>query len=145
MLRPSSVENEYYLTGDKPGTLQYNIDQNTIRNYILPENLEDCGFYQILENYDDIRLKITPHTKANINWEIILAMRCVGINGEIWLKCALLNKNNNKIALLTSTDKKITLIDKIHRAIKTIGGEYFVGHFRMSAPVVFWKTLQDII
>jgi hypothetical protein len=63
--------------------------------------------------------------------------------GEIWLKAALLNKKTGKVALLTTTNDKSNLERRNHRAVKTITGKWFVGHYRMSAPVIFWKELKN--
>jgi hypothetical protein len=66
-----------------------------------------------------------------------------GDEGEIWLKAALLNKETGKIALLTATNSKQNLERRRARSVKTVDGEWFVGHYRMGAPVVFWKELKN--
>jgi hypothetical protein len=65
------------------------------------------------------------------------------VDGIIWLKSALLNKNTGKVALLTSTNNKTNLERTNGRSVKTLDGEWVVGHYRMSAPVAFWRELQN--
>ena len=62
-------------------------------------------------------------------------------NGVTWLKAALQNRNTGKIALLTSTNSK----EILNRPIRTLDSEWFVGHYRMSAPIVFWQELVNRI
>jgi hypothetical protein len=62
---------------------------------------------------------------------------------EIWVKVACLNIDTGKLALISTTNKKEHITSKGHRAIKTTGGEWFVGHYRMLAPEMFWMELRD--
>ena len=63
-------------------------------------------------------------------------------DGVRWMKAALQNKITGKIALLTSTNCK----EQLNRPISTLeGSEWFVGHYRMSAPIIFWKELKNRI
>jgi hypothetical protein len=61
--------------------------------------------------------------------------------GGNWIKSALYNKENGRIALMTSCDKK----DLFPRAIHTKDAKWFVGHYRMSAPLYFWRELSELL
>jgi hypothetical protein len=142
MISTSSINNEYYF-GDLPGNLQYEKDPQELLALQLPDDTEDCGFKLCEHSAENLR-RITPHTRSAVDWKILLMMSKEQ-DGEIWLKAALLNKATCKIALLTSTNNKENLERRQNRAIKTIDGVWFVGHYRMSAPVVFWRELQNRI
>ncbi len=84
--------------------------------------------------------RVTPNTKnGKKDWKILLIMKSERENGVIWLKAALQNRKTGKIALLTSTNSK----EQLNRPIKTLDSEWFVGHYRMSAPIVFWRELVN--
>ena len=136
MLRLSSIPNEYYF-GDKPGTLQYRKNSKELLALEMPENNEDCGYSFCEQSLENLR-RITPCAQKDSNWKILLMMRSER-DGEIWLKSALQDRITGEVALLTTTNKK----EKLNRPIKTLDGTWFVGHYRMSAPVVFWKELQN--
>jgi hypothetical protein len=149
MLKKSSIQNEYYF-GDLPGRLQYNID---ILNYNLPnEDIITDGWRLITYNLSDIKFlginhpyvrRLIPHTKKDISYIPLLIM-IKEKDGEIWLKGALLNPLTKKIALLTSTNHKQNITRSGHRAIKSLEDSWFIGHYRMSAPITFWALLQSI-
>jgi hypothetical protein len=136
MLKPSSVPNEYYF-GDLPGTLQYKMKPDDLLLLDLPKNTETCGYNLSSHSAENLK-RITPHTKKQL-WRILLMMESKRDNGEIWLKAAIQDRTTGDIALLTSTNKK----EKLKRPIKTMDETWFVGHYRMSAPVVFWEELQN--
>jgi len=140
MIKASSVPNQYYF-GDKPGTLQYKKEKQELIDCLLVEDANDCGFslcHHSLENLN----RITPITQRNTDWKILLMMKAE-VGDEIWMKAALLNNATGKIALLTSTNSSDNIEKRGSRAIKTVDGTWFVGHYRMSAPVVFWRELQN--
>ena len=140
ILSPSSITNEYYF-GDLPGTIQYKKEPEELINLQIPDNSNDRGFTLCEHNLENLH-RIIPHTQKIANWKILLMMS-TEVDGEIWLKAALLNKTTGKVALLTSTNKKENLLRREHRAIETHDGTWFVGHYRMSAPVVFWRELKN--
>jgi hypothetical protein len=61
----------------------------------------------------------------------------------IMLKGALQNRNTNKIALITTANSKQFHLDNNHRCIKSLDDEWFVGHYRMVAPLLFWNELKN--
>lgn len=141
MLRLSSIPNEYYL-GDLPGTIQYNKELQDIISLDCDKEGDHCGYHLCDHSIDNLRRTI-PYTQRNKEWKIILMMKKEESNGEIWMKSALLNKKTGKIALLTTTNNRINLEKDHHRPVKTIDGKWFVGHYRMSAPIYFWKELKN--
>ena len=136
MIKPSSIPNEYYF-GDKPGTLQYKKKSDDLLSIELPENTEARGLYLCEHSLENLR-RITPLAQKKTDFKILLMMSAEK-DGEIWLKAALQDRTTGNIALLTATNKKEILT----RPIKTLDGTWYVGHYRMSAPVVFWKELQN--
>lgn len=143
MLKESSISHEYYL-GDLPGMLQYKKDPEEIINCITPDDDEDRGF-RLCEHSKKNLNRVIPLSQKKVDWKILLMMSREDDNGEIWLKAALQNKKTGNIALLTSTNNPSNLIKRGNRSVKTLDGEWFVGHYRMSAPIVFWKELKNRI
>jgi hypothetical protein len=142
MVKLSSIPHEYYL-GDLPGSLQYSKDVQDIIDTNLESDIDDTCGYVLCEQSHENLMKVTPITQQKTDWSILLMMRKEGENGEIWLKAALLNRNTGKVALLTSTNNRMNLEKRGHRPVKTIDGIWFVGHYRMSAPIVFWRELKN--
>ena len=136
MLNLSSIPNEYYF-GDRPGTLQYQKTSDELLALELPNNNEDCGYSLCEHSLENLR-RITPCTQKKSNWKILLMIRYER-DGEIWLKAALQDRVTGNIALLTTTNNK----ENLKRPVKTLDGTWFVGHYRMSAPVLFWRELQN--
>ena len=136
MIKPSSIPNEYYF-GDKPGTLQYKKKSDDLLAIELPKNTETRGWCLSEHSLENLR-RITPVTQKKTGFKILLMMRHEE-DGIIWLKGALQNRITGDIALLTATNKK----ENLKRPVKTLDGAWYVGHYRMSAPVVFWKELQN--
>ena len=68
---------------------------------------------------------------------------------DTWLKGAFVNKVSGEIALLTSASSAMAIRERHPnrrgRPVKTHDGTYYVGHYRMGAPAIFWKTLQAIL
>jgi hypothetical protein len=137
----STVPNAYYF-GDLPGILQYNKDPEELLAIELPENSDDCGYKLCEHSFENLQ-RIIPCTKKITEWKILLMMRAELNDGEIWLKAALQNKTTGKVALLTSTNDKGNLERNGSRAVKTHDGVWFVGHYRITAPVVFWRELKN--
>jgi len=143
MLKASSIAHEYYC-GDLPGNLQYNKDPEELLALELPEDHEDPDGFRLCEHSMENLQRVTPYTRKNVNWKILLMMKVERDDGrKIILKAALQDRVTGKITLLTSTNDRAHLESNGHRAVKTVDGTWFVGHFRMCAPVVFWKELQN--
>lgn len=140
MLCLSSIPNEYYL-GDLPGTLQYKKEPEDLKNMHLIENDNTLGFVLCEHSLENLK-RVIPKTQSKKEWKIILMMKKEQ-DGETWLKTALLNKETGKIALLTSTNCKENLTRRGNRAVETLDMNWFVGHYRMAAPIMFWRELQN--
>ncbi len=141
MVQLSSIPHEYYL-GDLPGNLQYSKDVQEIIDTDLPDDQDNCG-YVICEHSPENLSRVIPHTQRRTNWKILLMMRKEAEEGQVWLKAALLNKDTGKVALLTSTNDANNIERRGNRAIKSVEGNWAVGHYRMSAPILFWRELKN--
>ena len=138
----SSIPNEYYV-GDLPGTLQYAKDPEELLALILPDDAEDRGFKLCEHSLENLQ-RVTPCTQKTVHWKILLMMmRTEEDSNKFVLKAALQDRVTGKIALLTSTNDKAHLERSGHRTVKTVDGTWFVGHFRMCAPVLFWRELKN--
>jgi hypothetical protein len=154
-LRRSKVTVDYeYFLGDRPGTIQYkmNIEDiiNAVTNAVTNDFYKEHDFkfdrrFYICEHSSENLRRVVPHTRKNIKWKILLMMKAECENGERWLKTALQNKETGEIALLTSTNKKENLTKDGHRPVKTEDEDWVVGHYRMSAPMIFWVELKNRI
>ena len=144
MVLESSIPHEYYL-GDLPGRLQYSKDTTEILNTDLPIDDDNCG-YEFCEQSIENLNRVLPLSQSKKKWRILLMMKnAKNENGEIWIKSALLNVETGKVALLTSTNNRDNIIRRGNRPVKTVSDSWFVGHYRMSAPIIFWKELKNRI
>lgn len=141
MVKLSSVPHEYYL-GDLPGNLQYSKDIQEIIDTDLPDDEDTCG-YVLCEHSQENLKRFTPLSQRKTNWKILLMMHSEREDGEVWLKAALLNKDTGKVALLTSTNNANNIERRGSRSVRTIDGTWAVGHYRMSAPICFWRELKN--
>ena len=141
MVKISSVPHEYYL-GDLPGNLQYSKNIEDIIDTDLPNDEETCGYILCEHSHENLQ-RVTPISQSKTNWKILLMMRKEGEDGEVWLKAALFNKDTGKVALLTSTNDENNIKRRGGRSVKTIDKTWFVGHYRMSAPICFWRELKN--
>jgi hypothetical protein len=141
MFKVSSIPHEYYL-GDLPGNLQYAKSSEEIINSHLEDDENDRGF-QLCEHSLENLNRCLPLSQQKKEWKILLMMRAEREGGEICLKTALLNKQTGNIALLTSTNSENNILRRGNRPVKTVDGSWYVGHYRMSAPVCFWRELKN--
>lgn len=139
----TTIQNEYYLIGDCPGTLQYAKDPNEIINLDTNDPVYKNGSFVLaehsLENYSRTIPDTITGREVIKNSRILLIMKREDADGTIWMKGAFQNKTTGMISLLTSTNNETQL----HRALKTQDPNWFVGHFRMSAPIEFWRELRN--
>jgi hypothetical protein len=75
MISASSITNEYYC-GDLPGNLQYKKDPQELMALQLPDNSDERGFKLCEHSAENLR-RITPHTRCNVDWKILLMMKKV--------------------------------------------------------------------
>tara|TARA_Y100000992_G_scaffold292820_1_gene250748 strand:- start:43 stop:543 length:501 start_codon:yes stop_codon:yes gene_type:complete len=131
-----------------PGLMQYKVSQEAILS-LLPNGTKnincvynkDWSFAQhTLENLQ----KLTPNTKtgkAN-KWKIILIIKATKGDGKECLKGALLNKDTNEIALMTSLNKEHADSYR-NRLVKSLHKDYKICQCKMIAPLVFWDELKN--
>jgi hypothetical protein len=138
---------EYYL-GDLPGRLQY---KKTVHELTTIPNIgtldSDCGFVQIPVS-PTLSKRFVPNTKTGRagDWELLVVFKSERDEGkEIWMKGALRNKKDGRIALMTCTDKEATILKYKNRAIPSMERGWFVGHYRMGAPMVFWRAVAAAV
>lgn len=144
-LRASSIvledAHEYY-HGDLPGTLQYAKspdDLLAIPNLSIQDG--DCGYLQIPVSQDLLK-RFIPNTKTgrSAEWEILVVFQRT-MGPEIWMKGALRNKSTGNIALMTCTNNRENITRRGNRVLKSCDPEWFVGFYRMCAPMVFWRAV----
>jgi hypothetical protein len=143
-LKPNSIRDEYYF-GDLPGNLQYykSADELMNANTNLPMTDIDAQWTTLPATLESKR-RLLPTTQRMGDWTLLLVMtRTTG--AHTWLKGAFANKVNGAIALMTSASSDTAILERGNRTVKTHDGDYFVGHYRMGAPAIFWKTLQAIL
>ena len=94
----TNIPHEFYYD-QCPGTLKYTKNKEELILCGLDaetyESSETCG-YLFCEHSKENLKRITPNTscfKSKGPYKILLLMKCVK-NDEIWLKCALINKND---------------------------------------------------
>jgi hypothetical protein len=140
-LRTNSIAGEYY-HGDLPGTLQYKktkAELTTIPNIYHMDS--DCGYVQIPPKADLLK-RFVPDTLTGRNgdWKLLVVFQKVA-ESEIWMKGALLNRKDGCIALMTCANEKEHIERRDNRALKSLEDGWFVGHYRMGAPMIFWRGL----
>ena len=148
---PSDI-NSLYITSRiknpavERGHLQYKIIPELLKNVNIKdkeygEEYDDCV---VGENTEENLKRLLPLTKTAgdiKNYKLLLVIIAKKENNIIWLKGALLNIKINKIALMTSKNNK----DNSYRFINSHDPEYFIGHYRLSAPPKFWIDLIKIV
>ena len=136
---------EFYCTskhdnlGVERGHLQYKVNKQMLKE--LPTTDSEMGKWKIEENTIDNFKKALTYTKKQAEWELILLMSATD-GDEIWYKSALKNKKTNEIATLTSTNKESNILSRGNRAVKSHFSGWYVGHYRMTAPMCFWNELK---
>ena len=111
----------------------------------------DRGFVQIPPVDDDWKKFITANYQKGHGgeWTVLVVFKKEVGEGEVWMKAALLNKKTGAIALTTCANGKeyitrhLNAYGKPHRAVKSLERGWFVGHYRMGAPMVFWRAVAE--
>lgn len=145
-LRISSIEGEYYL-GDLPGRLQYSKKvEDIIGLKELPTDSNTCGYKLVTGDLNEYLPKMLPHTKKadSIKWDILVLVKRE-FEKQVWFKAAILNIETGELALMTSTNSASNILTKGNRAIQSNDKHWFVGHYRMAAPMIFWRELYHIV
>lgn len=142
-LSASNTPGQYYLR-NLSRTLKYSKDPRDLitADTIQHDNVNDFGYKLTTDHSVENLHRVLPLSQRNVQWEVLTMMQMQNRH-EIWLKAALLNCKTGRVALITSTNRKINLTRRKSRAVKTVDGTWFVGHYKMCAPIVFWKELQS--
>ncbi len=146
VLKPNSMPDEYYL-GDLPGTLQYKKTINELVNITIPEVVR-CGEDTPTWMHEPCTIanrdSLLPYTKKPEEWILIMVISRVDSENDcIWTKGALMNKETKEIALMTTCNSE-SAITKENRAIRSNADGWFIGHYRMGAPLQFWTDLSNV-
>lgn len=137
-LLESSIPHEYYL-GDLPGNIQYNKSKSEI---IATHDIsdDDTRGYELAEHSIENKLRTLTHTKNPDDYKVLLVMKRV--DGEaIWLKVAFEHKQTGDIALLTCSNGLQNFVQG--RPMKSHCDGWYVGRYRMCAPMCFWRELKN--
>ena len=129
------------------GQLQYKVLQTDILS--LQTNIENSVYNRdwVFEQHSKENLqKLIPNTKtgkAN-KWKILLILKRYNYDkpGTECLKSALLNKDTNEIALMTSINLA-AITDYPYRLIKSLHKDYKICQCKMIAPLIFWDELKN--
>ena len=166
VLRPNQLPGEYYCSipgtranGAIPGQMQYhfltdelkymNLSEPTDKDAVSKMNEANDAF-EFAEHTDENILRLIPNTKTGTSlgssvydWHCILMMQRVIDNGNIiWLKGALRNNRTGELMLMTSTNHKSNLENGGHLWAHSQDPKWFIGRYRMSAPMKFWSELK---
>ncbi len=160
-LKPNSIVHrdgqEYYL-GDFPGTLQYKKTREELLSITnLAHHDSDCGYIQLAVTADMTK-RFVPNTDTGRkgDWELLVVFKSDAeregtgelrgkMTKETWMKAALRNKKTGEIALMTSTNDKHNITRNGNRALDALEAGWFVGFYRMGAPMVFWRAVAAAV
>jgi len=132
--------------------LQYNIKLEHLKTLIIPsmenENKDNAiiqqdNEYKFIEISNDMKKRLLTHKKEKEKdkYTLLFAITKMENNDTIWIKGALQHTETKNIMLMTSTNNK----SKLTRPIKTLDEKYFIGHYGMCAPLIFWNKLLEMI
>lgn len=152
ILKPNSIDGEYYC-GDLPGNLQYRKDSAEL--IAMDTTALSEGDFDKEWSHDvcsaENKNRLLPHTQNPQRWDLRMVMKRTTSEGRVWLKGVLINKQNGEVALMTACDSK-DAVEKgwnvpgvKHRSIQSNDKEWFVGHYRMGGPLIFWRSLQGVL
>ena len=150
ILKPNSIHHadgrEYYL-GDLPGRLQY---KKTVEELTSITNIDvidsDCGFTE-RDPTPDLVARFVPDTATGRagDWEMVVAFESVQPSGDIWMKGALRDRRTGLIALMTTTNGEDHITRYGNRALRSLADGWYVGFYRMGAPMLFWRRLSNVL
>ncbi len=144
ILKPNSIPGEYYC-GDLPGNLQYNKRIAALAALEIPAGAptldDEWTHIPCIREY---RAALLPHTKNPDDWRLIMAMKKTSLLHGTWIKGALLHVATGAVALMTTCNSAEAIQSNGNRAIGSHEEGWFVGHYRMGAPLCFWRDLAGI-
>ena len=156
LIRHSKWTDDWQMTKNgkniPPGLMQYKVSQETILS-LLPDGTKNinCIYnkdWTFGSHSQENLKKLTPNTKtgkAN-TWKILLIIKSEKVRdvvgGGECLKGALLNKQTNEIALMTSINEKRAAKYE-NRLVGSLHKNYKICQCKMIAPLVFWDELKN--
>ena len=146
VLKPNSIAGEYYC-GDLPGRIQYKKNAGALMAMNLtglaaaPTDAQWKHEPCTAENLH----RLLPHTQNPADWTLRMVMKRINDDDTVWLKGALVNNTTGDVALLTAASSSEAITSHDNRAIKSNADGWYVGHYRMGAPLIFWRTLQNVL
>jgi len=150
LTKSSTKDNEkYQMVPVPPGFLQYYVKKEFIINFdINSERLTNNNYkegYELECHTKENLSRLTPYTstgkKLNGKWKILLIIKKI-TGDKICLKGALINIENNDIALISSINKSVQEMYQ-HRMMKSFDDEYKICQCKMIAPLLFWDELKN--
>lgn len=137
-LRPCrNIPHEYY-SANAPGTIQYHEQKQDLLQLIITVGGDTRG-YVFDEHTAENRARLLTYKKNPEDYTLILVMKRVTEDGQIWLKGALQHKKTGEIALMTSTNTTYNT----GRVTKSNDDGWLTGCYRITAPMCFWRELQN--
>ena len=140
----SEINNEYYLD-NRPG---YTREAGEIINTRIVKDEEDCG-YQVCEPTPQILARVVGEFESIMLKPVLIMInsRSLVDNTRVHIKAAFRNEHTGRIHLVTSSNRnriqRKELEKPRYRTYKTSAEGWFVIRTRMSAPIPFWRELQN--
>ena len=153
-LIPHSTKiNEWQMAKDginiTPGTMQYKVNKDIIisltKNKQIPQSEIDNPHWTFDRHTEENLRKLTPNTKTGLanEWKLILVIKTTNTEqGYECMKGALLNKETNEIALMSSLNK-ISSAVYTKRMVNSMHEDYKICRCKMTAPLMFWHELKN--
>ena len=151
----SQYKNSYRISSNQANLynllhLQYNIKLEHLQTLVIKKtdnnsdnNSDNNDGFKFIEINNDIKKCLITYTKEKEfdKYTLLFAMIKIENKDTIWIKGALQNNETKNIMLMTTTNNKT----KLRRPIKTFDDKYFIGHYGMCAPLIFWGKLLERI
>ena len=157
----SQYKNSYRISSNQSNLynllhLQYNIKLEHLQTLVIKKtdyntdmpnntvnNTNNDDGYKFIEINNDIKKCLITYKKEKEfdKYTLLFAMIKIEDKDTIWIKGALQNNETKNIMLMTTTNNKT----KLCRPIKTLDYKYFIGHYGMCAPLIFWDKLLERI
>jgi hypothetical protein len=151
-------KDSYKISSNQPNLynllqLQYNIQLEHLKTLVITLSMENenkdnaiilqDNEYKFIEISSDMKNRLITHKKEKEKdkYTLLFTITKMENNDTIWIKGALQHTETKNIMLMTSTNNK----SKLTRPIKTLDETYFIGHYGMCAPLIFWNKLLEVI
>jgi len=105
-------------------------------------NLNEQEKYVILSNTKKNASRVIPFNMSD-EWFVVLIMKTIRSDNEIWLKAAFYNMYTEKVCCIMSTNNKTKLIELGYDFTEAKDNEWVIPHCNMYFPYIFWTELGD--